>query len=233
MAEDFFVRRIAEGYGVEAVRLHELIENVGAEHNGARNGYWYAVEIVADRIFFDDRVNESQAAAFASERTLADAGEVGVVVEAVFLEDGHDSAVFHLAIFYNQVEEQLAHLRGIFQVAEAVVFDHLCNREHGARVEPARDVVERGMPVEGLGGDVEDVFLQVFQRFDAEDLFAGFGIADHEVAEAEVVDDGLAEVYGKFFWVLVDERAAELDYVMGVFVFGTFDDHRQVGGAWA
>ncbi len=55
------------------------------------------------------------------------------------------------------------------------------------------------MPVEGLGGDVEDVFLQVFQRFDAEDLFAGFGIADHEVAEAEVVDDGLAEVYGKFF----------------------------------
>ncbi len=39
VAENFFVRRIAEGYGVEAVRLHELIENVGAEHNGARNGY--------------------------------------------------------------------------------------------------------------------------------------------------------------------------------------------------
>ncbi len=46
---------------------------------------------------------------------LADAGEVGVVVEAVFLEDGHDSAVFHLAIFYNQVEEQLAHLRASFR----------------------------------------------------------------------------------------------------------------------
>ncbi len=89
------------------------------------------------------------------------------------------------------------------------------------------------MPVEGFGGDVEDVFLQVLEGFDAEDFFAAFGVADDEVAESEVVDDGFSEVDGEFLGVLVDEGASELADVVGVLGLGAFDDEGEVGVAFA
>ena len=96
-----------------------------------------AVEIVAHRIFLDNRVDKRQAASFASERPLAYARKVGVAVEAVFAELCHHTTVFHLAVFYYQVKKQLAHGRGFLYVAEAVHLHHLRYGEQGARVEPA------------------------------------------------------------------------------------------------
>ena len=229
MLKDFFVRGVAESDGVEPVALHELVENVSTQHHCAGDGDGDSVEVVADRIFLDYGVDESQAAPLASERTLSDSREVRIVVEAVFLENRHHAAVFHLPVFHNQVEEKLSYLRGILEVAEAMVFDYLRNREHGARVEPAGYVVERGVPVEGLGRDIEYVFLKVLERFYAENLLAAFRIADYEVAEAEIVDDGFAEVDGEFLRVLVDESATDFDDVVGVFNLGAFDDERQIG----
>lgn len=59
------------------------------------------------------------------------------MVEAFFLEDGDDAAVFHPAVFDDEVEEELADLGCVLQVAEAVVFDDLGDGEHCAGVEPA------------------------------------------------------------------------------------------------
>ena len=156
MGENLFVGHVAQSYRIELVGLHEFVEDVGAQYYGARDGYCDAVKTVADGIFLDDRVYEGQTAAFASERSLAYAGKVGVLVEAVLAEYGHDAAVFHLAIFDDEVKEQLPHLGGVADVAEPVLLDDLGYREECARVEPARDVVERRVPVECLGRDVEN-----------------------------------------------------------------------------
>ena len=104
-AQYLCVGGIAQCHGVEVVVGHELIEDVGAEHHSARYGDGEAVEIVELRVAFDYGVDERQAAPFAPHRPLADACEVGVMVEALFFEFGHHAAVFHAAVFHYEVEE--------------------------------------------------------------------------------------------------------------------------------
>jgi len=103
--EDIGVGGVAQSEGIEAVLGHELVEDVRAEHHRARDGYGESVEIVADGILLDDAVHECQAAAFAAETPLPYTGEIGVMVEAVLLEDGHHAAVLHLAVLDDEVEK--------------------------------------------------------------------------------------------------------------------------------
>ncbi len=62
-------------------------------------------------------------------------------------------------------------------------------------------------------------------------LLAGLGITHHKVAETEVVDDGFAEVDGKFFGVFVNECAPHLYDIVGILGLGALDDQGQIGVA--
>ena len=53
------------------------------------------------------------------------------------------------------------------------------------------------MVKECIVGDVADVHLQLFQIADAEDLLLRVGISDDEIAEAEVLLDGAAQILGE------------------------------------
>ena len=86
-------------------------------------------------------VDESQAAAFASQRTFTDTGKVGVAVEAVALEDGHHALVLHLAVLDNGFEDDLAVGIHVLQGIPGDGFQEFGDGEHGTRVKPAADVV--------------------------------------------------------------------------------------------
>ena len=81
--------------------------------------------------------------------------------------------------------------------------------EHCTRIEPARDVVTRGVVEQRFGRDVEHLVLEILEVADAHHFFAGFGVANYESAEAEIVVDGITQVDGKFFAVFVEKRCAD------------------------
>ena len=188
-----------------------------------------ALKVVAHGVALDDRVDKGQAAALAPEAALAYAGKVAVLVEAVTLELGHHTAVLHLAVLHDQVKEELPHGRSLVDVAEAVHFHHLGYGEEGPRVEPARYVVAAGVVVERLGRYLEDVVLQPFQVVYGHDLLARGGVAEDEVAKAEVVHHRLAQVDGQRLGVLVEEGAVQLAGLLAVFAVARLDDDGQVG----
>ena len=139
--QNVFVGSIAQGQRIEVVGSHELIENVGAQDHGARNGNRQAFEIVAHGILLDYGIHERQAAPFAAKTALAYAREVGIVVETVFLEHRHHAAVLHLAVLHDKVEEQPLHCRRLLYSVELVAPHHIGYREERTAVEPAGDIV--------------------------------------------------------------------------------------------
>ena len=151
------------------------------------------------------------------------------MVEAVTLEHGHDAAVLHAAVFHDEVKDELFHRRSFVDGGEAVLLHHVGNGEEGAGIEPARNVVMRGVEVKALGRDAEHAVLQVFEVADAHTHHAGLRVAYHKVAEAEVVHDGLAEVHGQFLRVFVDERAVEILHLVGIGDLRTLYDN---GNVW-
>ena len=86
-------------------------------------------------------VDESKSAPLASQRTVADAGKVGIAVEAVALEDCHHSLVFHLAVFHDSLEDNFTVGIHVLQAIPGDGPQKLCHGKHGTRVEPAADVV--------------------------------------------------------------------------------------------
>ena len=105
--EDFFVGDVGEGYLVEGVGLHELVEDIGAEDEGLGYEHFEVFVFVEGGAPLDDVVEEGEATSLASEGAFADAGELAVGVEAVAMEDGYHSLVFHAAIGDYGVEDVL------------------------------------------------------------------------------------------------------------------------------
>ncbi len=233
MAQNLGVGQIAQRHWIEVVGLHKLVEHVGAQHHRVGYVHRHAIEVVANGIVLYDAVDERNAAALASERPLPYAGKVAVTVETLTLELGHHTAVFHFAIFDNEVEKQLSHGRSLVDVAEAVHLHHLRYWEQGARVEPARNVIFLSVIQQRLGRNVENVVLQLLEAADTHYFAARVGVADYEVAKAEVVHYGLPEIDGQLFAVFVEESAAELGHAFAVFRVARLDDDGQVGVAVA
>ena len=120
--QDFLVGGIAQGYGVEVVLLHKLVEEVGTEHDGLRYRHLGTLVLVQLGVALDDAVEEGQAAALAAERAFADAGEVGITVELQAVEDGHHADVLHAAVLHDGVEDNLAVGVNVLQLMPRDVF---------------------------------------------------------------------------------------------------------------
>ena len=180
-----------QGYGIELVFLHELVENVGTQHHRAGYLHAHTFEIVEFGIFLYYAVDKRQAASLAAERPLPYAGKIAVMVEAVALEYCHHAAVLHAAIFHYGIKHGLAHCLLLGDVVEGVLGEHFGYREQRTRIEPSRYIVVIGMIIQRLGGYVENAVLKSSQVLDAAYHFAGLGIAYDKVAESEVIEYGL------------------------------------------
>ena len=206
--QDDLVRSVAEGDGIEIVLLHELVEEVGAKHDGLRYRHLGTLILVQLGVALDNAVEEGQAAALAAERALADAGKVGIAVELQSVEDGHHADVLHAAVLHDGVEDNLPVGIDILQLVPRDVLQEGRHGEDGAGREPAAHVVAHDVVAERVGGNLEDIVLQVLQRGDAGNLLVGVRVAEDEVAEAHVLLHQVVQVDVHLRRVLVNEVEA-------------------------
>ena len=105
MLEYFFVGYVAECNLVEVVRVHKLVEDVGAEYDGLGDADGDAFFIIEVGVPSQQVVDEGKAAAFASKTAFANACEVAVLVETFSLEDCHDALILHASVGNDGIED--------------------------------------------------------------------------------------------------------------------------------
>ena len=105
--EDDLVGRIAQRDGPQVVVVHEAVEEVGTEHHRLGNLHGSIAKLVEFGMALDDIVQEGQATALTAQRTLTDAGEVGIAVELQSVEHGHHTDILHASVLYDGIEDNL------------------------------------------------------------------------------------------------------------------------------
>ena len=130
--QDGLVGGIGECHGVEVVVLHELVEDVGTQHQGLGYAYLHVGDGLEDGMLLQEMVNEGDAATLASERAFADAGKVRESVETATKVLGHHATVLHLAVAHDGIEDDLAVLGYILIGIVGEAFEKLRQGEHGA-----------------------------------------------------------------------------------------------------
>ena len=153
------VRGVAQRNAPQVVLVHELVEEVGTQHH--RLGYLHGgvVEVVQLRVSLDDVVQEGQSAPLASQRAVADAGEVGIAVELQTVEDSHHTDVLHPAVLHNGVEDNLPVGIHVLQLVPGDVLQECRHGEDGPCAEPAAHVVARDVVEHRVVRHLEDVVL--------------------------------------------------------------------------
>ena len=204
--QNLLVGRVRQGFGIQSVALHELVEDISAKHHSARNGYLHPGREIARRTVFDEGVDEGQTAPFAAHGALSYARKVGIAVKAVALVDGHHTPVFHAPVSHNGVEDELTHRRCLVHGGEIALLYGVGNGKEGARVEPAAHGVGGTEPEEGFGGYVEDVFLQLGKIADTHYLHLRGRVVDNEIAEAEIAAQSIAQILRHCLALFVNEH---------------------------
>ena len=199
------VRDVAHGYGVEFVRLHELVKDVRAEHQSLGDVQQVGMLYLVFAHLLYHAVQESQATALASQRTFTDAGKVGILVEAVALEHRHNALVLHPAVCHDGIQDYLSVHVYVLLLVPCNLLQELGNGEEGTAGEPAAHVVVPQMVLQGVEGQGHDVVLQFLQIVYACHLVHGGRVAEHEVAETEVSAQQVAYLHVEHFRVLVHE----------------------------
>ena len=141
MLQDFLVGGVAQGYLPQVVVVHELVEEVGTEHDGLRNLNGGILKLVQFRMTLDDVVQECQTTAFSSQRTFANTGEVGIAVELQTVEDGHHTDVLHATVLDDGIKDNLTVGIDILQLVPRHGLQELRHGEDGTGTEPAAHVV--------------------------------------------------------------------------------------------
>ena len=145
----------------------------------------------------------------AAERPFADAGEGDGVGVGLGIEACHDALPEQRAVVADEVHQHAAVLLDRREVALVVLADRGGQRKEAARVEPLREVVLRGVVLEGFVGDRGDHLLHLRQVPGPADLLARGGVLEDEVAEGELAVDVVVQLREQCLGVLGDESGAE------------------------
>ena len=224
MAQYLLVAGVAQCNLVKVVLVHEIVKDIGAEHE--RLGYAHGRPgiLVELRVALDYVVDEGQSAPLAAQRAVADACEVAVGVELSPVEDGHHADVLHPAVLHDGIEDYLPVRVNVLQLVPGDVLEECRHGEYGPGREPAAHVVAAHVVEHRVVWYGEDVVLQFLQRAYAQYLAAGLGVVEHEVAEAHVLFHEAAQVDVHLLRVLVDEAEALGLGLLAVFRLGALQD---------
>ena len=205
MCENLLIGDVAESHLIEVVGVHELVEDVGAEHDGL----WYAdgdaFLLVEVGVPPQEVVDKGEAASLASQTALADACEVAVLVEALALEDSHDALVLHASVGHNGIEYDGSVRIDVLEALPCDALQEFRDGEEGSRGEPAADIVVRDVVEQAACGQRHNVVLQVLQVVQSCHLLHRVGVSEDEVSKSEVVAQVVAQVHVDLLRVLVDE----------------------------
>ena len=141
-----------------------------------------------------DIVQKSESSALSAERTVADAGEVAVGIEAVAFEHGHRSHVLHVAVLHDGIEDDLAMLVHVSEFLQRHRLKEFRHGEYRPGTEPTAHVVARQVVEHGVIWDAEDIVLQLLQVAYAAYLLMGLGVAEDQVSESHVLRHDIAQV---------------------------------------
>ncbi|CDD51019.1 conserved domain protein [Bacteroides sp. CAG:875] len=227
--QNHVVGGIAQGYLVQLVGVHELIEHIGTKHHGFRNHDRGVFKLVELGMTLHHVIDKGQSAPLASQRAVADAGKIGITVETVALEHGYHALVFHLAVFHDGFENNLPMCVDVLKGFPRNLFQELGHREDGTRIQPARDVVAADVVEEGFGRNGENHVLKFLQVMNAGHFLQGMGVAEDEVAETEIVRHGFAQIDVHLLGVLIDEHGIQFRGISAVAFFGRLKNQ---GNKW-
>ena len=208
VAQYLVVRSVAQRYLIQIVLLHELVEHVGTEHHGLGYLHRCSGKRVEVGMCLDDVVEESQATALASKRTLAYSCKVRVSVKFHAVEHSHYAQILHVAILYYGIEDDFAVSSNVLQTVPRYLLQILRYREYGACRQPTAHVIARDMIEHRVVWNLEDVVLQLLQRVYAHYLSLGLRVAEYEVAESHVFLHDCTQVDRHLLRVLVDKTEA-------------------------
>jgi len=195
--QDLLVGAIGQGYFVEVVFLHEFVEDIGSEHDGAGDGDDHVVEPVGEAVSFHQGVEERQTAGFPADRALSDAGKLEVFVVFLAVEFSDDATGFVDPEGGDGIEDITFGFVHVVKFRHADFPEHLCDGEERAGIEPFGEVVALHMIQQGVVGDLEDLILQRFQVCSAGDLPARTGLNENEVAKREIIVDKIPQFKGE------------------------------------
>ena len=228
MLQYLLVGSIAQGNGIQVVLLHELVEEVCAQHHRLRYRYLCILMLVHFRVALDDIVEKSQSTPLSAKRALSYAGKVGVAVELQPVEYGHYAYVLHPAVLHYGVEDNLAVGVNVLQLVPRDVLQECRYREDGPRGQPSAHVVSRHVVAQRVGGNLEDVVLQLLEARHAGYLLMCLRVAEHEVAEAHVLLHQAVQVYVHLCRVLVYEVESLFYGLLPVHSFAGVENQRHV-----
>ena len=173
-------------------------------------------------------VDESQAASFATQTALADAGKVAVLVETLALEDCHDALILHPSVSNNGVENDGTMCIDVLQALPCDAFQELRYGEEGTRGEPAAHVIVGNVIEKASRRKRHDVVLQVLQVVKSRHFLHRVRVSEDEITEAKVVAKVVAQVHINLLRVLVDETCVAFFGKFGILGFARIEDEGHV-----
>lgn len=144
---------------VKPVGIHKFIEDVGTKDYRLRNNHSGILKLIKFNMVLYHIIYKCQATPFSSQRTLTNAGKVGIAVETVTLEYGNHTLILHLTIFHYHLEDNPAMGINILQGLPSYLLQELGRRKHSTGIQPARNVVTTDMIQEGFFGNGKDYIL--------------------------------------------------------------------------
>ena len=184
--------------------VQERVEHVRADDGGGRHADDGAREPVVQPVAVQQRVDEGQPAPLAAERTAADAHERAERVEVAAREVGHHPALALGAEARDGLHQELAQLLDVAELGHLARPDRRGQLELGARAQPVREVVVRGVVLHRLARDraqQPDHGLEVGRA----PHLGAVRQAEHELAETEVVQHEAPQVLQQRARALLDE----------------------------
>ena len=159
--QNLIVASITQSYRIKIVAHHEFVEDIGTEHHSFRNLHGGILILVELRMALDDVVEEGKSPALSAQRSFADAGKMGILIELHTVEHGNHAQVLHVTVLHDGIEDDLPVGIHILQFLPGDVLQEGGNREDGTGTEPAAHVVAADMIEHRIVRDVEDIILQV------------------------------------------------------------------------
>ncbi len=184
--DDVGIVRVRQHLFAQVALVEEGVEDVGADDGGGRHADDGAREAVVDAVAVQDGVGEGQPAALAAERTAADAHERAERVEVPPREVGDHAALGLAAEARDGLDQERAQVLDVPELVHLAGPDGRRQLELGARAQPVREVVVRGVVLHGFG---RHGVQQPDQRLEVGGAthFGAVGQAEDELAEAEIL----------------------------------------------
>ncbi|OLB61200.1 MAG: hypothetical protein AUI11_10665 [Acidobacteria bacterium 13_2_20CM_2_66_4] len=203
-----------------------------SDDDGRRDADVHVGKSFADARLFEQEIGEGEAARFPAERASAEARQRRLRIERGAIEVDDDAPARLLAIGAHGAEDLAPQVLDRVEVRDLARAQLVREREFGARLEPAREVVPLGVVRDALGRHPGHALLELAEIARAHHL-AAVRQAKHEVAERQLIDHEPPELLEQRRRSFQQERRADRSRERLVLGAVRLQHHRDVGLALA